>query len=705
MPSAAGAVHGDGRDGDGVVRHVSYCRLCPAFCGLVVSTRGDRIVSVAGDPDNPVSQGYTCSKGRAAGELHHHPARLDAPYVRGADGATRTLSWPEVLDHVESVLRRVVAESGPDAVAAYRASGWGFDLPGVSVSDPFFRGLGSGQIYSAITIDGPNKVYVPELVTGATVPWSTPDLARTELLLLVGQNPLVSHGHANVVANPVVALREVKARGRIVVVDPRVTETARMADVHVRARPGTDPAFLAFLVREVLAHRPDGAYLEACAQPASVEILRSVVEPYTRARAAAVCDVPEEVLDAALDAVLAAPAVGFASGTGASMNTAANVTEWLGWALLGVTGSLDRPGGTIFNPGVLRAREGIPFPPVADSGARARTRPHIRPVYGGLPTAALADEILAGNIRVLFVMGGNPALVFPETGKVRRALAALEMLVVCDIRHTETTELASVVLPVTGQFERSDLNGAMFFPQTYVQYVPPVVPPGADRRPTTWIFGELSRRMGIPVMGDARVDATLADGFTDDDVLAVVAAGARVPWDEIRAAPHGILVEDAPGPGWMVPDLLPRKLDLAPAPLVGQFATWDRHLPGDGELVLVNRRLSRQMNSTMRDVGRQAELAPFPTLLVHPEDAAVLGVADGDDVVVASRHGESRARAEVTDSIRRGVVSVPHGWGVPNVNQLTSDTEDCDELTGMPRYSGIPVTVRRLVREAAPAAG
>ena len=197
---------------------------------------------------------------------------------RWSGGRTARLQeagWDAVLDHVASTLRRVIDESGPNAVAAYRASGWGLDMPGVLVSDPFFRALGSDQIYSAITIDGPNKVIVPELVGGCSMPWSTPDLAATRMLLLVGQNPLVSHGHANIVPNPVVTIRAIKARGKVVVADPRVTETARLADVHVRLRPGTDPAFLAFLVREALARQCDRPYVEACVDPASLAEVRA----------------------------------------------------------------------------------------------------------------------------------------------------------------------------------------------------------------------------------------------------------------------------------------------------------------------------------------------------------------------------------------------------------------------------------------------
>ena len=677
------------------VRHTSYCRLCPAFCGLIVTVDGDRVVDVAGDPDNPLSQGYTCSKGRASGDLHHHPERLDRPLRRDAGGNLVDTTWHAALDEITTVLRRVIAGSGPNAVAAYRASGWGLDLPGVAVSDPFFRGLGSDQIYSAITIDGPNKFVVPELITGCSMPWLNPDLRTTETLLLVGQNPLVSHGHGNIVPNPVVTLRAIKARGRIVVADPRTTETARLADVHVRLRPGSDPAFLAYLVREALARQRDDAYLTACADAESVTRVAQLVAPYTAERAAEVCDVGADVLEAAAASVLNGTRIAFASGTGASMNAAGNVSEWLGWALLAVTGSLDRPGGSIFNPGVLRPKEGAPLPPAVDSGARATTMPHIRPVFNGLPSAALADEIFAGSVRALFVMGGNPALVFPETSKIRRALRAAELLVVCDIRHTETTELATHVLPVTSQLERADLNTGGFFPYPFVQYIAPVVAPAASRKPTSWVFGELSRRMGVPVMNDPAADARLADGFTDDDVLEVMTAESRIPWSSLRQAEHGILAIDAPGPGWLIPDLLPHKLDLAPAPLVQQFASWDAVLPRDG-LVLINRRLPRQMNSTMRDVGAQAALGPMPTLLVHPDDAADHGLATGDEVRVATRHGSSPAQVELTESVRRGVVSIPHGWSTPNVNELTSSTEELDPLTAMPRFSGFPVTLERV---------
>lgn len=264
------------------------------------------------------------------------------------------------------------------------------------------------------------------------------------------------------------------------------------------------------------------------------------------------------------------------------------------------------------------------------------------------------------------------------------------------MRHPprETTALGDVVIPVTSQFERADCNTAMFHPVCYMQYSPALVPPQQDRKPTSWVFAQLSRRLDVPLMGNPTLAAQLPPDFTDDDVLAILAGSSRVLWEQVRDAPHGVMAEHAPGPGWLIPHNLPRVLDLAPAPIVDQFADWETRLPRADELVLINRRLIRQMNSTMRDVGNQAALTPHPTLLIHPLDAAAHEITEGDDVTIESRHGSTHAVAEITESIRRGVVSVPHGWGGPNVNALTSDIEDCDPLIGMPRYSGFPVRLR-----------
>lgn len=661
------------------------------MCGIVVHVDGDRVVRVSGDPDHPVSEGYTCPKGRALPEVHHDPARLQDPL------------WEQTLDELASRLGEVIDRHGPGAIGAYRATHWAFDATGRAVAERFFRALPTGQLYSAVTVDAPNKTLVPDLITGAPFLFPVPDWDTTRLLLVVGQNPVVSHGHSVARPNALVALRRLRARGgAVVVADPRTTETARLADLHLPLRPGSDPALLAGLVRAVLAAgAADTAFLADCADPASVESLRRLVEPFTPAVVSERCDLDPRLVERTITLLLAAGRVAVQTGTGISMGPAPNVGEWLGSALGAVTGSLDRAGGVLFNPGVLRPQEGrLVTRPRHSGGTGGRSspdglpdphrgpgygpasRPDLRASYGDFPCTALADEIDAGTLRALFVLGGNPLTTLPDSDRLRRSFAALDVLAVCDIRSTETTAAATHVLPVAGQLERADLTSFLdlAFPFPFAQYGPAAVPPHPGRPPMWRIFAGLGRRLGLPGFADAEQQ-------TDDALLAAAAGRSRVPWAELVAAPSGVAPADTPGPGWLIPQRLPhRVLDLAPPELVNQLEAWQRApaLPG---LVLVNRRELRQTNSMLRDSHHG------PALLMHPDDCARRGLSDGQTVRIASDHGSTGAPLGVTAAIRPGVVSLPHGWAAPGVNRLTSATDDVEPLTGMPRFSGVAVEV------------
>ncbi len=614
----------------------SFCRMCNAMCGIVVHVDGDRVVRVAGDLAHPVSEGYTCPKGRALPDVHHDPARLDDPL------------WERTLDELAGRLTQVIDRHGPGAIGAYRATHWAFDASGRAVADRFFRALPTKQLYSAVTVDAPNKTLVPDLVTGAPFVFPQADWEAARLLLVVGQNPVVSHGHSVARPNALVALRRLRARGgSVIVADPRVTETARLADVHLRLRPGSDPALLAGLVRAVLdAGAADTAFLADCADPASVEMLHRLVEPFTPAVVAERCGVDQGLVEETVRLVLAAGRVATQTGTGVSMGAAPNVGEWLAWALGAVTGSLDRAGGVLFNPGTLRPQEERLVTRRRDGGdgSGPASRPDLRAAYGELPCTALADEIDAGTLRALFVLGGNPLTTLPDSGRLRRSFERLDVLAVCDIRSTETTAVATHVLPVAGQLERSDLTSFLdlYFPFPFVQYSPAVVEAPAGRPPMWRIFAGLGRRLGLPGFADAERDS-------DDAILAGAARRSRVPWSSLVAAPSGVAPSGTPGPGWLIPKRLPRgTLDLVPAELVEQFHAW-RSAPPDSGLT-------------------EADIA-------------------------------------VTDAIRPGVVSLPHGWAAPGVNHLTSMTDDVEPLTGMPRLSGIAVEVTGAGPAVQPAKG
>ncbi len=667
-------------------RRVTACRICAVGCGTLVDLAGSRVVKILGDPDDPWSHGFTCAKGRAGADFHHDPDRFDVPLVR-RDGELTAAGWDETLDDIAALTAGIVAEHGPNAVAHYVGTGGPLDPSGYGVAHGFFRALGTDQHYSALSIDCSGKALVPQLVAGVQMMFQ-PDLERASLLLAIGVNTVVSHGHGRMLAEPLVELRELRNRGgKVVVFDPRRTETARHADLHVAPRPGTDPALLAFLIARVLAENPDAAYLESCAQPDSVERLRRVVAPFDREHTAAVCGVPVAVLDELAALVLAAGRVAVETGTGTTMNRSANLTEWLVWALSAVTGSLDRPGGATFNPGFLRPLEDALPSGRGDLGARPVSRPDLpRIVNGEIPCAALADEIEAGHVRALFVRLGNPALAIPDNARLRRALESLDLLVAIDVHPTETTAVATHVLPMTDHFERSDLVTGYLQATPFLRFAPAVVAPVGQRRSQWWVFAELSRRLGLPLFASTRRHAELAGRELDDEVIAeAMARHARHPWDEVRAAPFGV-ADDTLAPGWMVPGRLPHLLDVAPAELSARLeGSWSVPAPPSGQLVMINRRTSARYNSF-------AVRPSVATLFVHPDDAAERGLSSGDVAVVSTACGSCTAPVEITDTMARGVVSLPHGHGASDVNKLLT-TSDVDALNGMPIMSGFAVSV------------
>jgi anaerobic selenocysteine-containing dehydrogenase len=679
-------------------RVATACRICAVGCGTIVELDGDRIVSVVGDPDDPWSAGYTCPKGRAGGAFHHHPERFDRPLVR-RDGELVASSWDETLDDIAASLQALVADHGADVVADYTGTGGPLDPSGYALAEAFMRNLGSHQRYSALSIDCPSKFLVPQLMAGVQLQFQ-PDLARAELLLAIGVNTVVSHGHGVMVPNPLGHLRQLRARGgRVVVIDPRRSETARHADLHLAPRPGTDPAILAHLVREALRRGGDGDFLRDCADEDSVRRLAELVEPYDAERAAAIAGITADDLRA-FDALVAGAArVSVETGTGATMNRCANVTEWLVWALLAVTGSLDRSGGVTFNPGSLRRFEDAVPGGRGDLGPRPASRPELRRLVNGeMPCAALADEIRAGHVRALLVRVGNPALAIAGQPALRDALAGLDLLVSIEVRPSETTALATHVLPMTDHFERGDVLSGYLQAEPLLRWSPQVVAPRGERRPQWWVFAELARRLGLPAYGSLRRDAALAGRTVDDEAIAESIMGnARRPWAEVRAASHGIR-DDSLTPGWLVPARLPQRLDLAPAELAAQFTATDPATGPDVPLVLINRRTPQQYNSLHRQiVGRGRPAAP--TLLMHPSDAADRGLAAGATATLSTAHGSCTAVVEVTDTVRAGVVSLPHGFDEANVNRLIATTS-ADPLSGMTIVSGLPVEVTRAGSEA-----
>jgi anaerobic selenocysteine-containing dehydrogenase len=653
----------------------SFCRICTSVCGILVDVEGDQVVRVRGDQDHPFSRGYTCGKGRALPLMHHHPDRLERPQMR-VDGRLQDTAWEACLDDLGTRLKDIIDRHGPGSVAFYFST---MESAGFRMAEALHAAIGTPAKFSPLTIDGTAKPLVSDLVGGFMGLSGRTDFDEADFLLLVGVNPVVSHGHAISMPNPTGTVREIARRGQVWVIDPRRTETARLATGHLAPRPSTDHAVLAYLVREVLR---DGMKPDVPVQ--GVDELAAAVEPFTLEHTARLADVDDAELTRLLAAVRAAECVAIETGTGVTMTAErANVTQWLAWVLMILTGAMNRPGGTWFHPGFAYQLEAfgdlLPVTPIEGAfGPGPRSRPEAQAFINEWPCAVLPDEIAAGNVRALINVGGSLVTSFPETGKLIPALQQLEVFATTEIINNETTQLATHVLPTKDPLERPDITiHDILSSRVSVQYTPAVVDPVGERRSMWWVFAELGRRLGYDLgsLGDP-------ERSTDDDVLTVLLAGARAKYDEVAPVGYADAARELPAPwvdahidrmgGWR----------LAPPLLVDQLAA----LEPPPALVMVPRRQRKKLNGQLDFLGEPAQI------LIHPDDGAAAGVITGAPVTVRSANGEITGIAKVVDSIRRGAVSIPHGHHDANVNRLTSK-DDIDVVTGMVRYSGIAVSL------------
>jgi anaerobic selenocysteine-containing dehydrogenase len=667
----------------------SFCRVCTAVCGILVDTVDGEVVKVRGDRDHPLTRGYTCPKGRALGAMHHHPQRLERPLVRRG-GALQAVGWDDCLDDLAARLRGVIDRHGPSAVGIYFGSGVGMDAAGYRMAQSLQAAIGTPAKFSPLTIDGTAKVLVAGLVGGFPGLQPRTDYDNTRLLLYIGINPVISHGHALAVpVPPPETIRAVNDRGEVWVIDPRETETARFASGHLAPRPGTDFAILAWLIRSLLR---DGADPDVLAGSAvDIDRLRAVVEPFDLGAAAGIADVPSELLERLLDSVRRAGRLSVETGTGVTMASSANVTQWLAWALMVVTDSMNRPGGTWFHPGFMQPLDAAPLPlvpPEALFGDGPRSRPELSAFIGEWPCAALPDEIEAGNIRAFLNLGGNLLTAFPDENALRPALEGLEVFASLEIIGNETTALSTHVLPTKDQLERADVTlWDALSPRVAAQFTPAVLDPVGERRSAWWVLSELCRRLGPAAGGLPGADGEPEGG--DLERLAEFAGHARCSFETLVGA--GYVEVDAGLPARWVDEHVERLggWRLAPPLLVKQLQGLHPGAAsrrGERSLLLVPRRQKRHVNAQFLYLGDS------PEALLHPEDAAALGIGDGQRLVIRSERGEVSAIARLDGGIRGGTISVPHGHEHSNVNRLT-DAAAVDPITGMAHYSGLPVQV------------
>ena len=727
------------------------CPFCEATCGLTLTIEDGRVVGARGDQDDVFSAGYICPKGASFAELDNDPDRLTAPLVR-RDGVLTEASWEEAFAAVDEGLSAVLREHGGTSVGVYVGNPNAHTVAGALYPPLIIRGLGTRQVFSASTLDQMPKHVALGLMFGSPVAFTVPDLDRTDYLVIIGANPLVSNGSLATAADFGGKLRALKRRGgRLVVIDPAHTRTAALADRHLAPRPGTDAALLFALVH-VLFDEDLVELGELADHITGLTEIRALADDFAPEAVAAYCGIDADDIRVLARELAAAPSAAVYGRMGTSTVEFGTVGSWLVDVVNVLTGNLDRPGGAMFplSPVAPAPRGRRPGRGFLTGRWRSRVSGHPE-ALSELPVAALAEEIETpgdGQIKAMITIAGNPVLSAPDGDRLDRALAGVGFMVSVDPYLNETTRHADVILPPPPPSQSPHFDFALnnLAVRNNARYSPPALPlqdrpdePEILSRIALVIYGighdgdprsvddqviattlaKESADAGSPVAGRPveELTAMLADGPGYERRLDMMlrlgaygdAFGARpdgLTLATLKSAPHGLDL----GP------LRPRLLDvlrtpsglveLAPPQLIDDAGRLRDALSRPEErFVLIGRRHLRSNNSWMHNLPALSGGSNRCTLQMHPDDAAELGVSD--TAVVKGPGGELVVPVEVTEDIRRGVLSLPHGWGHDragtgqrlaaghpgvNANQL-NDGSVLDPLSGTAVLNGIPVVV------------
>ena len=677
--------------GDRIEFKKTYCKICMTNCGLVVEVANDeKILSIKGDFDHPITKGYTCPKGRATGQVYHLDRPITRPMMRKNCDLVE-VEWEEALSDIGTRLRTIIDRHGKHAVGMYWGSGLGLDSAGYTMEEAFWHALDCGPKFTPLTNDTTAKVMIAGAMTKFYGVNPKTDYENCKMVLYVGTNPMVSHAHNTGMYQPGMWLKAINKRGgEIWVIDPVRTETCNYAAGHLAAYPGKDYAVLAWIVRELIEHGPC-----APAQPVQhLNELRELLKDYDRATAAQIAGVPEEQMQRLLDAIRRHKILAIETGTGTGMSPGGNLTAWMCWLIMVLTGSMNTPGGLWIHPGVI-----FPFDrfidhiPLLDSAftRSSHVRPDVKGILGDWPCAVLPQEIEQGYMKALFNFGGHLFRSFPDRHGLEAALPKLDLLVSTEIQHNELSPYCTHILPTKCTVERNEftrwdtLNW-----NVNLQYAPRLVKPMGERRSAWWAIAEIMRRADLPVSNDVPLD----DSDANDELMqARLMANARCTWEELKAQRVVEYPLELPAP-W-VDRLFERNggWELMPAELVEQWREFrardEAELGQPKPLVYSSRRQRRKFNGQISFLGEIADC------LIHPETADRHGILDGAKMRVFTASGEIVVTAKVDPSMRPGVCSIPHGHLDANINTLTS-TFDMDPLGGMAHYSAVPIQIEAM---------
>ena len=737
------------------------CPLCEATCGLEISVNPqEQIVRIRGDKDDVFSHGFICPKGSTLKQLHEDPDRLRKPMVK-RDGVHVEVTWDEAWKEVERGLMSVINRHGRSSLSAYLGNPNAHNLGPQLFSGVMLRSMGSRNIFSASSVDQMPMHVAGGFMFGTAQHIPVPDIDHTDYLLMLGANPYMSNGSLCTAPDYPGRIQAIRARGgKVVVVDPRRSKTAENSDEWVSIRPGTDGLFMAALANVMFAEGLVKVESRIASMMNGLEEFRAAVAPFTPENVTKATGVPADDIVRIAREMCAAPTCAVYGRIGVNTVEFGATNAWLVNALSIITGNFDKRGGDMFTtPAAGSATtRGTAGKGKGFQTGRGHSRVSNKPeVLGEYPVAVLAEEILTpgeNQIRAAITVAGNPILSTPHSVQLDKAFADLEFMVSIDIYLNETTRHADVILPPPSALEKDhyDIGLYAYAVRNIANYSEPVLQKDADS-PEEWEIlvkmGAILQGLGTDVdpadMDDQTINAAVTSAVANssstisgrdaEEILAMLnkdgrrgtarmldfmlqtgpygaAFGANptgLSLDVLLANPHGVdlgALEPRIPEGLRTPTGM---IELSPPSLIADLVRLEASIAkaDDDQMLLVGRRELKSNNSWMHNIKVLTKGSLSCTAQVHPDDATRLGLSEGASVRITSRVGSVEAPVEITDSVRPGVVSLPHGWGHGvagtrmsvaaekagvNSNILT-DESIIDPISGNAVLNAIPVTL------------
>lgn len=704
-------------------KHYSTCTLCEAMCGIEVTTKDREILAIVGDKKNPFSEGHVCPKAMALKDLYEDPDRIKMPLEKTEDG-WREISWDNALDKVANSLFAVQQQHGVESVATYLGNPNAHNMGSILFGPYFYRALKSHNRYSATSVDQLPHHIVSRKLFGHQSQIPIPDIDRTQYFMIIGGNPLASNGSIMTVPHIKRRLKAVQARkGKVVVIDPKKSETADISTEHHFIKPGSDALLMLAMINTLFAKQKaiPGRLLDFAPELLDIE---HYVAPYSAQKVAEKIGMSTAQIEHLVDDFCAAESAVCYGRMGASVQAFGTLTQYLIMVFNILTGNLDKAGGMMFTQ---PAADLLPHSGRGSMG-NFHTRVRKLPAFAGeFPVSALAEEMSVagdGQIKAMVIGAGNPVLTTPNGQQLDKAFEQLDFVVAVDFFMTETSRHANIILPPVTALERDhyDVVFHNFAVRNSSKYSPAIFPVEEHSKTDWQIYLGLAERLdklnGLPTQKYDALWQKTPTGVVDD----MLRMGRYQHDDEplniqtLLAKPHGIdlgpLQQDLPAAIFHND----KKIDMSFDYFMPDLTRLQRHFfeletPNDGRLQLIGRRHLKTNNSWLHNSKRMVKGTDKGwtrcTAQIHPDDATRFSIQDKQVISVSSRVGKISLPAEITDKIMPGVISIPHGWGHNkkgmrwqvaeqhagvSVNDLT-DEMVVDELSGNAVLNGVPVWI------------